>query len=124
MRAKCVWLLRVVDKTVTFCIVFSVPLQKFEPFMAPIIAGLERLAPLSTVRSTESMALAIGLARDVRGIVAATHNRPTYLLAFEALYPKHIKTLVRCVEVSFSCSSSAYKRCSIYLRYWYQRTNT
>lgn len=86
---------------------FLPPLQKFEPFMAPILAGLDRLAPLSTVRSTESMALTIGLARDVRGIVAATHNRPTYLLAFEALYPKHIKTLVRCVEVRITRAAPA-----------------
>ena len=49
------------------------------------------------------MRLAIGLARDVRGIVAATHNRPTYLLAFDALFPKHIKTFVRCVEVRVEC---------------------
>jgi hypothetical protein len=75
--------------------------EKFEPFMAPLIAVLESLAPPihGGVRSEEVMRTLVGSARDLRGVVGAAHNKASYLQCFEALHPKHVETLIRGIDL-------------------------
>jgi len=39
------------------------------------------------------------VSRDLRGILAAAHNRPTYLQVFEAIFPRHVQTLISALSV-------------------------
>ena len=41
----------------------------------------------------------IGVCRDLRGILQAAHNRPTYAQVFDAIFPRHVQTLVQAMEV-------------------------
>jgi hypothetical protein len=71
--------------------------DRFEEFFAPIAATLDAAAsPESTrVRTTEVGAGLEGLARDLRGIIRATHNRQTYTVVFDALVTsRRIKALI------------------------------
>ena len=40
-----------------------------------------------------------GICRDIRGVCLATHNRRTYGLLFDMVYPQHFPTLLHCLEV-------------------------
>lgn len=72
--------------------------ERFEPFIAPLLTRLDQLAGVTGVRSEEVMRAVIGAARDLRGILSAAHNRPTYSQCFEALFPRHIGTLVALMD--------------------------
>ena len=72
--------------------------ERLEPVLAPILSVLEQLGPATSVRSEDVMRSIIGVCRDLRGVLQAAHNRSTYVAVFEALYPAHIKTLVRCMD--------------------------
>jgi exportin-7 len=93
--------------------------DKFEPFIAPILDTTAKLATVVTMRNEEVcwsrdrapsrfthgcelhlqvMRALIGVCRDLRGIVSAAHNRPTYSALFDALFPTHVQTLVRAAD--------------------------
>lgn len=95
---------------------FLVGLQKFEPFIEPICANLEKLAGVVTVKSDEVRRMVIGMSRDLRGILQAAHNKPTYVQVFDAIFPRHVETLVAAVEVcvcvcAWLCVREAYNQC-------------
>jgi len=75
----------------------------FESFMTPL---QERLTALAQVPSTEMFlqdpsvkSAVVGILRDLRGVVAATHLRKTYGLFFDWFYPAHSPVLLRICEV-------------------------
>jgi hypothetical protein len=74
--------------------------EKFEPFMQPIINNLERLSQATTVKSQEVQRAIIGVSRDLRGVLQAAHNRPTYMQIFDLIFPKHLQTLAATLAVS------------------------
>ena len=63
---------------------------------------LDKLAPAvaSGMRTEEVMRTLVGVCRDLRGVLAAAHNRATYTQVFEALFPNHIRTISRAADVS------------------------
>lgn len=73
--------------------------EKFEPFIAPLVTTLEQLGRHIHMRNADVMRTVIGCARDWRGVFTAANNRANYVSLFEAIYPAHLKTLVRALEV-------------------------
>lgn len=63
---------------------------------APTAAALRQSVPMGRVA---------GLFRDLRGIASATATRRTYGFLFEWLYPQHMPTMLKCLEVR-ACVSS------------------
>lgn len=78
--------------------------DKFEPFMQPIVTNLERLSRAASLKNQEVMRTVIGVSRDLRGVLQAAHNRPTYMQVFDLIFPKHIQTLAATLNVSSCCS--------------------
>ena len=78
--------------------------QRFEPFVAPLVAVLDKLssAVSSSLRTEEVMRTLIGVCRDLRGVLAGAHNRATYMQVFDALFPNYIHTVSRAADVSQS----------------------
>eukprot|EP00611_Tribonema_gayanum_P000066 TRINITY_DN1003_c0_g1_i5.p1 TRINITY_DN1003_c0_g1~~TRINITY_DN1003_c0_g1_i5.p1 ORF type:complete len:1118 (+),score=547.47 TRINITY_DN1003_c0_g1_i5:341-3694(+) len=70
----------------------------FEAFMAPLLAVLAQLAAAPSFRQETVKRAIIGICRDLRGVSAATNNKRTYGMLFEALYPAHFPVFVRAAE--------------------------
>jgi len=70
----------------------------FETFMAPFYGVLSQLAVANPFRMENVRRAVIGVARDLRGVVASTTNKRTYAMVFEALYPTHFPVFVRAIE--------------------------
>lgn len=54
---------------------------------------------VAALRQTVPVARVAGLFRDLRGIASATATRRTYGFMFEWLYPQHMPTVLKCLEV-------------------------
>ncbi len=67
----------------------------FETFMDPILAVLRQLGSTQSFRQEEVKAALIGVCRDLRGVASSTHNRRTYGLLFDMLYPEHFPVFTR-----------------------------
>jgi exportin-7 len=78
--------------------------ELFDVFMAPILDVLARLGAASEheFRQESVKHAVIGVCRDLRGIVDATHNRRTFSTLFEAIYPSVFPPLIRAAEVWFN----------------------
>ena len=73
--------------------------ERFDPFIAPILSVLDSIAPSVQVRDDRIAIAIIGVSRDLRGVLAAAHNKSSYNQCFDALFPQHIDTLLRGLEV-------------------------
>jgi hypothetical protein len=73
--------------------------ERFDPFIAPILSVLDSIAPSVSVRDDRIAVALIGVTRDLRGILAAAHNKSSYNQCFDALFPHHIDTLLRGLEM-------------------------
>jgi len=76
----------------------------FEQFISPICDTLSKLGTLSTaeLRGENVRSPLIGVLRDLRGIASSLHNRRTYLMLFDALFPQHFPLFVRIAEAWWS----------------------
>eukprot|EP00968_Pinguiococcus_pyrenoidosus_P021240 scaffold2724_cov260-Pinguiococcus_pyrenoidosus.AAC.27 len=74
------------------------PRPTFEAFMEPLLNLLAQLNGTADLRTEDARMAIIGVCRDLRGVAAATHNKKTYHLLFEALYPIHFPIFRRAVE--------------------------
>mmetsp|Transcript_1464 Transcript_1464/g.3889 ORF Transcript_1464/g.3889 Transcript_1464/m.3889 type:complete len:1109 (-) Transcript_1464:452-3778(-) len=74
------------------------PRPTFEAFMEPLLALLAQLNGTADLRTEDARMALIGVCRDLRGVAAATHNKRTYHLLFEALYPVQFPVFRRAVE--------------------------
>jgi hypothetical protein len=68
---------------------------------------LMRCPSFSAARPCPPQRSIIGVSRDLRGILAAAHNRPTYLQVFEAIFPRHVQTLISALSVRAAALSKA-----------------
>jgi exportin-7 len=73
----------------------------FDAFIEPVRDTLAKLGSLSNaeLRSEGVKSPLIGVLRDLRGIASSLHNRRTYLMLFDALFPSHFPLLTRIAEV-------------------------
>ncbi|CAM9433954.1 unnamed protein product [Ascophyllum nodosum] len=70
----------------------------FEAFMEPLINVLRNLGAAPTFRQESVKYALVGVCRDLRGVTAATNNRRSYGMLFDALYPIHFGVFVRAAE--------------------------
>lgn len=77
--------------------------ERQEMYMEPIHQVLQQLSiTTQSYRQNESAKQAIiGVCRDLRGITISTHNRKTYGILFEFLYPNYFPVFVRAAEEFF-----------------------
>ena len=73
----------------------------FDTFIEPNISILSQLSQAPDLRDNAVRVAFVGAMRDLRGIACATHNKRTYGLLFEALYPNTFPLLVRAAEVLY-----------------------
>eukprot|EP01041_Mallomonas_annulata_P002473 gene2473-4803_t len=73
--------------------------NNFDTFIEPNVAIISQLSQTSDLRDQNVRIAIIGALRDLRGIAAATHNKRTYGLLFDALYPASCPLLIRIAEV-------------------------
>ncbi|GMI27904.1 hypothetical protein TeGR_g12485 [Tetraparma gracilis] len=75
----------------------------WEQFISPISDTLSKLNSLSNaeLRAQNVLGPLIGVLRDLRGIASSLHNRRTYGLLFDTLFPAHFPLFVRIAEVWF-----------------------
>ena len=71
----------------------------FDAFIAPNIEILSQLSQTTDLKSAAVRTAIIGALRDLRGITAATYNKRTYNLLFDALYPASFPLFLRIAEV-------------------------
>ncbi|GMI06261.1 hypothetical protein TrVE_jg13515 [Triparma verrucosa] len=73
----------------------------FDNFIDPICEVLRQLGSLDAqgLKSPQVRTPLIGVLRDLRGIASSLHNRRTYLMLFERLFPEHFPLLTRISEV-------------------------
>ena len=73
----------------------------FDTFIDPICEVLRQLGSLDAqgLKSPQVRTPLIGVLRDLRGIASSLHNRRTYLMLFERLFPEHFPLLTRISEV-------------------------
>eukprot|EP00549_Striatella_unipunctata_P004476 CAMPEP_0118679928 /NCGR_PEP_ID=MMETSP0800-20121206/4064_1 /TAXON_ID=210618 ORGANISM="Striatella unipunctata, Strain CCMP2910" /NCGR_SAMPLE_ID=MMETSP0800 /ASSEMBLY_ACC=CAM_ASM_000638 /LENGTH=513 /DNA_ID=CAMNT_0006575985 /DNA_START=54 /DNA_END=1594 /DNA_ORIENTATION=+ len=73
----------------------------FEQFVEPIITSLGRIGslPSNELRNEAARRPLIGIFRDLRGISSSLHNRRTYCLLFDLLYPQHLPLLAKLADV-------------------------
>jgi exportin-7 len=67
--------------------------ERFEPFIAPLLAALEGVRTSIRLRDERVAMALLGSARDLRGVLQAAHNRAAYCQVFDALHPQHLETL-------------------------------
>jgi len=72
--------------------------ERFEPFIAPLVRQVEALAPSVLARGQAEHAAIVGACRDMRGVMAAAHNRSAFLQCFAALHPTFLETMARSLE--------------------------
>jgi len=73
----------------------------FEQFLEPIclvLTQLEALSP-SDLRSEGARRPIIGAFRDLRGITSSLHNKKTFNMLFDILYPQHLPLIARVVDI-------------------------
>jgi len=65
------------------------PELKYDEFFRPIAETMDQIAPrVSRMEKSPELAyLVAGVARDLRGIIHASHNKRTYQLVFDSLFP-------------------------------------
>ena len=68
-------------------------------FMQPILEVLHQLMQTQNYRQENVKTAIIGVCRDLRGITSATHNRRTYGILFDLLYPDYFPAFVKAAEV-------------------------
>ena len=73
--------------------------NSFDIFIEPNVAIISQLSQAPDLRDSNVRVAIIGALRDLRGIAAATHNKRTYGLLFEALYPNSFLLFSRVAEV-------------------------
>lgn len=73
----------------------------FEQFLEPIVAKLTQLEGLAPtdLRQEQCRPVLIGVFRDLRGIASSLHNRKTYGILFDILYPKHLPILGKVADI-------------------------
>ena len=73
----------------------------FETFIEPICTTLTQLGQLNQqeLRQENVKPVLVGVLRDLRGVAQSLHNRRTYLMLFDCLFPSHFPLLVRAAEV-------------------------
>lgn len=99
-------------------------MERFEAFIAPLVAVLQRLHGMVHVRTPEVMVRFLfpllfgltetvmdrdrlgfgqgaiaGICRDLCGIFQSTASRKSYCMVFDAIFPRHFATLVQAAEV-------------------------
>lgn len=72
--------------------------NSFDTFMAPNLEIMAQLTQTSDLRQPAVRVAIIGSLRDLRGITAATYNKRTYNLLFDALYPSSFPLLLRIAD--------------------------
>lgn len=77
------------------------PRPTFERFMEPLLNMLAQLSGTTDLRTEDARMAIIGVCRDLRGVAQATHNKRSYGLLFEVLYPAHFPVFQRAVETWF-----------------------
>lgn len=77
------------------------PELKFDEFIRPVAQQLDSVAPrVAQKENSEELAKRVaGVARDLRGIAAAAHNKRTYRLVYDAVFPGRITPLVQACSV-------------------------
>ena len=73
----------------------------FQQFLEPIclvLTQLEALSP-SDLRSEGARRPIIGAFRDLRGITSSLHNKKTFNMLFDILYPQHLPLIARVVDI-------------------------
>ncbi len=72
----------------------------WDGFIDPIRNTLGQLSNLSNqdLRSEQAKGPLIGVLRDLRGIASSLHNKRTYLLLFDSLFPSYFPLFVRVAE--------------------------
>jgi exportin-7 len=61
--------------------------NSFDAFIEPNLEILRQLSQAGDLRDRSVRVALLGCLRDLRGITSATHNKRTYSLLFDALYP-------------------------------------
>jgi exportin-7 len=72
----------------------------FEQFVEPIMNNLNMLGNLSAtdLRNEAARRPLIGVFRDLRGIASSLHNRKSYSMLFEMMYPAHLPLMAKVAE--------------------------
>ena len=72
----------------------------FEQFVEPIMNNLKMLGNLSPtdLRNEAARRPLIGVFRDLRGIASSLHNRKSYSMLFEMMYPSHLPMMAKVAE--------------------------
>jgi len=85
-----------------FCAVDDMS-RAFDTFIGPMLNILRQLDALDpgTLKAAQTKPAIVGVLRELRGVAQATHNRRTFGLLFDAIYPKHIKIFTKLASVWF-----------------------
>lgn len=72
----------------------------FQQFVEPIINNLKMLGNLSAndLRNVAARRPLIGVFRDLRGIASSLHNRKSYAMLFELMYPAHLPFMAKVAD--------------------------
>jgi exportin-7 len=73
----------------------------FDEFIGPNVAIITQLKSMPDLRQTAVKTAIVGALRDLRGISAASVNRRSYNLLFDALYPDVFELMGRIAETWF-----------------------
>jgi exportin-7 len=73
--------------------------NSFDAYIEPNLAILRQLSQTPDLKDRQVRMALIGCFRDLRGIATATHNKRTYNLLFEALYPDFFPLFQRVANV-------------------------
>jgi len=73
------------------------PELKFDEFIRPVMEQLDSIKErVANKESSDELARRVaGIGRDLRGIAAAAHNKRTYRLVFDAVFPDRITPMVQ-----------------------------
>mmetsp|Transcript_12963 Transcript_12963/g.18933 ORF Transcript_12963/g.18933 Transcript_12963/m.18933 type:complete len:1115 (-) Transcript_12963:105-3449(-) len=70
----------------------------FEQFVEPIMNTLKQLGSLPDLRNEAARRPLIGAFRDLRGVTSSLHNRKSYALLFDVMYPNYLPLLAKVAE--------------------------
>ena len=73
--------------------------NSFDTFIEPNVAIIAQLSQTVDLRDAAVKVALVAALRDLRGVSAATHNRRTYGLLFDVLYPSSFPLFVRVAEL-------------------------
>ncbi|RHY29255.1 hypothetical protein DYB32_005303 [Aphanomyces invadans] len=81
---------------------FDESTDRFDEYISPLEQVLAKLMQIQDYRHPDVREAIIGVCRDLRGVFISTHNKRTYNVMFDLVYPTYMPVFTKAAEVWYN----------------------